>query len=261
MEAALERGAAAEPARRAPALMASGLAAHAQGDYAHARARFADVLAIRRAEGRPGPVGEAAGWLASAHVMLGDLAEADALLAEAEALLRAEPPSVRHGFMGYWRAYSAYARGDLAAAGALADEYRRLGERIGHPIMTGHFTTFLGRVALAAGAPDRAAAHLAAALRTHAGVDDQYGIALDLEALAWLAVARGRDADAARLGGAAEALRERLAVAVHAIDRPEREARLAGLAARLGADHARLTDEGRALAPGAALALGASVAA
>nr|WP_227370967.1 adenylate/guanylate cyclase domain-containing protein [Mycobacterium fragae] len=104
-----------------------------------------------------------------------------------------------------YHAQAAMARGDLTAAQRFADE--------AVATMTGYWLAYAlairARVAIARGAPDEAErdAHeaLAAAVRAKAYL----GVPHNLECLAAVATDAGRRAEAARLFGAAEAIRER----------------------------------------------------
>jgi tetratricopeptide (TPR) repeat protein len=260
--AALRVGAVPDPLLRARALMAAGLSAHPQGDFAEARDRFAEAREIARAHGASALEVFATCKLGAAHLMLGDLDAAWACSEEAFARSAAEPPGMLHSFVGVWRAMTAIERGDLATARGIMEANRREGVEWGAPVVVGHSTAILGRVALRGG--DRAAAgrFLVAALRVHQQIADGWGLALDLEWLSALAAACGRDDDAARLVGAVDALRERVGIAILAVDRADREAREARARARLGADgYARLHEEGRGLAPREVLAVAEGVAA
>jgi DNA-binding SARP family transcriptional activator len=79
----------------------------------------------------------------------------------------------------------------------------------------------------------------------HLEVGDAWGLALDLEGLAGLVIARERYADGVRLMGAVDALRDRVAIALPASDRGERDRLVEIARERLGAYYERMYDEGR----------------
>jgi hypothetical protein len=153
-----------------------------------------------------------------------------------------------HSFVWVWHTWTARARGDLATARAQGEAVVRLGEALGHRTIRGHAHAVLGRVELDQGRVADAFAHFAAALPLHLDLRDGWGIMLDFEGFAAVATARGHYADAARLLGASDVLRERTIFAIPATERAEREARLALLRERLGAaELQRLLSEGGAL--------------
>jgi len=81
----------------------------------------------------------------------------------------------------------------------------------------------------------------------HVEIGDAWGIALDLEGLAGLVIARDRYADGVRLMGAVDALRERVAIALPASDRSERERLVSIARSQLGGYYERMYDEGRTM--------------
>jgi DNA-binding SARP family transcriptional activator len=251
--AALERAAtvvpAPDPALRGRALLSCGLVGLAQGDDAAASAAFAEALALLRAHGDADAVTFALAALGAARLMLGDTDEAWALLDEAHA--RAEPLrpyGMLHSWVYSWRGMTARARGDLATARRMHEGDLHVGRLMRHPTVLGHGYAFLAAVELAEGHVDEAFARFCDALPYHLGLDDAWGLALDIEGLAAVAARRGRHADAARLLGAVDALRERGAVALPAFEAADRERRVAHARGRLGAAFDAAYAEGRALA-------------
>jgi DNA-binding SARP family transcriptional activator len=105
----------------------------------------------------------------------------------------------------------------------------------------------LGKVLCKLGEYDESFARLNDGLRIHLEIGDGWGMALDLEGLAGLAMARERHADGVRLMGAVDALRERIAIALPASDRDERDRLVVIARDRLGAHFERLYDEGRTM--------------
>jgi DNA-binding SARP family transcriptional activator len=94
---------------------------------------------------------------------------------------------------------------------------------------------------------DDAFSRFCEALPYHVEVGDGWGLALDLEGLSACASRRGRHADAVRLMGAVDALRERIAVALPASDAADRAERTTRLRERLGDAFDTLYAEGRVL--------------
>jgi len=245
---ALARGRDCDPGLRAGALCSRGLIGLATGDYADASEAFAESLAIVRERGDPANLAFVLAKFGAARMLAGDLDQAWAALEEASALVEPMPPSMLHAFAWFWHGWTAQARGDLEAARELAERHRRLGVALGHRTIRGHSHTVYGRVELAEGRLDDAYAHFTASLPFHLDLRDGWGIMLDLEGFAAVATARGHYAEAARLLGASDVIRERTVFAIPATERAEREARLTLLRERLGADAlARLLAEGGAL--------------
>ncbi len=246
--AALQAATDADPALRIRGLLAAGLGAQPQGDYEEAHAYFAEGVALARTLRDPGLLAFALSKLGAAQLMLGDRDAAWASSEEAYALVRELPGSALYGFVGFWRIWTAVERGDLATARFAAEAYLRVARDSDHRVMIGHSYASLGRVALAEGKADDAHAYYLDGLRTHQEIGDGWGLGLDLEGLSAVAAVRGRHADAVRLMGAGDALRDRVAVVLPATDIGPRAARLARARARLGAAAAdRAYAEGRAL--------------
>jgi DNA-binding SARP family transcriptional activator len=152
---------------------------------------------------------------------------------------------VLHCFAYSWRGWVAHATGNLALAREMFDACYQIGRATGHRTSLAHGSSFLGRVELAEGNRNEAYVRFSFALMLHLDIGDGWGLQLDLEGLAAIAVERGRAADGARLMGAVDAMRERVSVALPATDHAER-ARLSERAReRLGAAFDVAYDEGR----------------
>ncbi|HEX6535840.1 MAG TPA: BTAD domain-containing putative transcriptional regulator [Gemmatimonadaceae bacterium] len=244
---ALARGGAADPLLRGRMLAADGLNAFAQGDYEHARASLAESLALVRVHGDEGVVAFVLSKLGAVEIMRGERTAARELLDEAFAIVRRLPASVLHAYVCLWRGWAAHVRGDAVLARAMLDEAIQHGRAMSHRGALAHASALLARVEYAEGHFGRASALLGDALRTDLEAGDGWGLALDLEGLVGLAVARGAPADAARLMGAVDALRERIAVVLPACDRAERERLLAIVRRELGREFDGAYREGRSL--------------
>ena len=247
VERALEMGRDADPRLRARALTSCGLIALATGEYEEATQAFGEALSLVRGTD---PAHEALllAKKGATRLMAGDVDRASELLEQASVLVEPMPRSMLHAFVWFWHGWTAQARGDLATARSASDRHLQLGHLVGHRTIRGHSHTVYGRVELAAGRRDQAYEHFAAALPFHLDLGDAWGIMLDLEGFAAVAAERHRHADAARLLGASDVVRERTLLAIPATERAQREARVARLREVLGADELdRLVAEGRSL--------------
>ena len=244
---ALSNAPEADPLLRARALAAGGLSALAQGDYEDSRDAFTESLALFRVHGDVGSVAFVLSKLGASHMMLGDMEVATRLLDESFEIAKPLPLSILHSFIRFWRGWAAIVRGELELARAMFEDGVRFGRQISHRTSFAHSSAMLGKVLCRLGEYDEAYARLSDGLRVHLDIGDAWGLALDLEGLAGLVIARERYADGVRLMGAVDALRERVAIALPASDRGERE-RLVGIAReQLGGYYERMYDEGRAM--------------
>jgi predicted ATPase/DNA-binding SARP family transcriptional activator len=235
-------------ALRGRALASRGLIGLAQGDYEDASAAFAESLALLRAEGDCESVTFVLSKYGATRLMIGDLDQAWSLLEEAYATVTQVPePTMLHSFVYSWRGFVARVRGDTATAREMHEGNLRVGLGLKHRTSIGHGLAFLGAVDLADGRVDDAFAHFCEALPYHVEVGDGWGLALDLEGLSACASRRGRYADAVRLMGAVDALRERSAVALPASDAADRAERTTRLRDKLGDAFETTYAEGRLL--------------
>ena len=242
------RAASCDAALRGRALASRGLIGLAQGDYHDATSAFEESLSLLRAHGDQASVTFVLSKFGATRLMLGDLDGAWDLIEEAFAAVETmRPESMLHSFAYSWRGYVARARGDLATARRMHEGNLRVGWNLKHRTTIGHGHAFLAAVDLAEGQVDDAFAHYCEALPFHLDLGDGWGLALDLEGLSACAALRGRHADAARLMGAVDALREHSAVALPASDAADRARRTTLARDRLGAAFDDLYAEGRAL--------------
>ena len=249
MEAlAQARAASCEPDLRGRALVSLGLIGLAQGDYHDASIAFDEALSLLRRHGERDDVTFVLAKYAATRLMLGDLDAAWSMASEAyEAIEPVRPDSMLHSFVYSWRGAIARARGDFAEARRMHEGNLRVGRSLKHRTVLGHGHSFLAAVQLSEGAVDDAFANFCEALPYHLDLGDGWGLALDLEGLAACAALRRRHADAARLMGAVDALRERSAVALPASDAADRARRIALAREKLGDAFDRLYAEGHAL--------------
>jgi predicted ATPase/DNA-binding SARP family transcriptional activator len=237
----------ADPLLRARALSANGLSALAQGDYEESRDSFEAGLALLRAHGDTGAVAFVLSKLGAAQMMLGNTELAGTLLDESFEMAKPLPLSVLHSFIRFWRGWAAIVRGELQLARSMFEEGLRFSRTINHRTSFAHASAMLGKVLCKLGQYDEAYARLSNGLRVHLEIGDAWGLALDLEGLAALVIARERYADGVRLMGAVDALRERVAIALPASDRGDRERLVASAREQLGGYYERLYDEGRVM--------------
>jgi predicted ATPase/DNA-binding SARP family transcriptional activator len=237
----------ADPLLRARALAAGGLSALAQGDYDDSRDSFETSLALFRAHGDIASIAFVLSKLGASHIMLGDTELAGKLLDESFELAKPLPLSILHSFIRFWRGWAAIVRGEIQLAREMFEDGVRFGRQISHRTSFAHSSAMLGKVLCRLGEYDEAYARLSEGLRIHLEIGDAWGLALDLEGLAGLVIARERYADGVRLMGAVDALRDRVAIALPASDRGERERLVAIAREHLGAHYERMYDEGRAM--------------
>jgi predicted ATPase/DNA-binding SARP family transcriptional activator len=245
---ALARGASCEAGLRAGALCSRGLIALATGDYVDASDAFSQALDYVRSRDNVANLAFVLAKLGATRMMMGDLDGAWKLLEESSTLVEPMPRSMLHAFVWFWHGWTAEARGDLVTARNRGKAHLDLGVQLGHRTIRGHSHAVYGRIELAEGKVAAAYAQFTAALPFHLELKDGWGIMLDLEGFAAVATARGRYAEATRLLGASDVLRERTIFAIPATERAEREARIALLQEKLGAGaFAALLKEGGAL--------------
>jgi non-specific serine/threonine protein kinase len=238
----------AEPALRGRALASRGLIGLAQGDYHDASAAFEESLKLLREYGDADSVAFVLSKFAATRTMLGDLDHAWTMLEEAYAYIDpSQPDSILHSFVYSWRGFAARLRGDIATARRMHENNLRVGRNTRHRTSLAHGYAFLAAVEYAAGNCDLAFAHFCEALPYHMELGDGWGLALDIEGLSACAATRGRHADAVRLMGAVDALRERSAVALPASDAADRARRVDLAREKLGEAFATLYGEGRLL--------------
>lgn len=228
--------------------MVRGLIGLSQGDYDDGTAAFEEALPLVRAHDGLEVLIVALAKAGATRLMLGDLDGAWTLVEEAHRRIpELSPPGVLHSFTYAWRGMVARARGDLATARAMHEQNLRVGEETGHRTILGLGHAFLAAVELAEGNEEAAFMHFCEALPFHVELGDAWGLALCLEGLAGMAMLRKRYADAVRLLGAVDALRERSAVALPATDAGDRARRTALAREKLGLAFDTAYAEGRAL--------------
>jgi non-specific serine/threonine protein kinase len=205
---------------RAGVLHAAGRLMALQGDAGRAREVLQANLEVCRRIGDPPRIAEALTGLGVVASNLQDYGQADRLWAEALTIYESlddrwgvARASNNLGDLRVYRGEYAAAIGHLEKAARLFGELRSaLGESIA--------LINLGRALLLLGETERAGAHFLQSLGIKTSLADKEGIAWNLEGLAGVAGASGKIDRAARLFGAAEALRRTISIPLPAPDLP-----------------------------------------
>lgn len=248
VEAALANGHDQDRVLRANALSALGLIALATGEWELSARCLADALDIARATHNRAHETFAVTKLGATQFMRGHIGEARQLLAEAQVLIAGRSPSVLHAFVYFWDSWLALVTGDLRRAREVATMQIGLGHQTRHHSVRGHSNTIMGMLETAEGHLDEAYTYYITAITHHLDPEDAWGLMLDVEGLARLAVARRRYSDAARILGGCDALRERAMIVSPPMAHEQLERLVTLLQEKLGADAvARLRAEGRTL--------------
>jgi predicted ATPase/Tfp pilus assembly protein PilF len=238
---------------RAKALNGAGALARMQGDYTSARSLLEESLTISREVGDKSSIARSLNNLGIVADYQGDYAAAHALYEESLTIYRELGDKQGIANLLNNLGYLAYYQGDYAAAHALLEEgltiFRELGDKWGIAESLGS----LGLVAHAQGDYAAARALLEERLALYRELGEKLGIAYALEGFMRLA-AQGEVERVARLGGAAEALRE-------AIGAPMLPHIRAGYEQDVAVAHAQVDEvvweaawtEGRALTPDQAI--------
>ena len=194
----------ADRRERARGLAVAGYLALAATDPEGATPLLEEALAAGRRRSDPFVVAFATQYLGLAALFRGDLDAAGRLLHNAAALHRTQDPGL-----------AAFAMADAGMAALFAGSYQASAEAFADslalnqgrdPWTRSHALWGLGLVRWLTGSPGEAASLQQEALWLMREVDDRSGVALCVEALAWLAASDGRWERAARLVGAAEAV-------------------------------------------------------
>jgi non-specific serine/threonine protein kinase len=249
---------------RAQVLNGAGMLTWKQGDYRQATARFEASLTLLRELGDTERIEGLLNNLAIVAVDQGQLARAIALLEESLALARelGDSDGIAIGLnnLGTVVLY----QGDIARAQQCFDESLVLFQEQGEERGTASALNNLAWVALEQGNVARAISLIERSLGLHRALKDRFGMAECLERLAVVAATLGQGCPtavalaqrAARLFGAAEALRAMIGAPLSTSERTYYERHLASPRTRLGKEaFAVAWAEGQALPLEQALAL------
>jgi predicted ATPase/DNA-binding XRE family transcriptional regulator len=194
----------------AEVLLYQGWIARDRGDYAHAEALEAECLALRQTKGDTWGSAQALMFLGDVALDQGDLPRAAERFERALGLSLGAGYTLWHGFALRSLGCVACARGEYSHAEELLTESQALFQHLGVLAAVGEVLLELGRVARAQSDQVRATQVFAESLgllREFRG-GNKRDIGYCLTELAGLATANGQPERAARLLGAAEALRE-----------------------------------------------------
>jgi non-specific serine/threonine protein kinase len=250
LEALLERVDRAPPEARARALEGAGWCALDQGDFDEGVRRHEESLALRRELGDEVSIAGSLNNLGVAFDMRGDHARARELYEECLAVSRklGEPYRIASALMNL--GIVTRQQGDPDGAAAFYEESLALMREMGNTRGVAIGLLNLGHARQDQGAADRAAACYRESLSLYRGLQDRQGAARCLQGLAAVAIGCGDAVRAARLCGAAAALRTAVGVQLPATGRARFDEIVA--AARAALDEAQFA---AAWAAGQALSL------
>jgi non-specific serine/threonine protein kinase len=212
LTALLARGEGAPPDVRATALDLAGRLTRDQGDYETAERLHAESNSLWRELGDAAGVAASLDHLGDVAAARGDSARARALFEESLALRRAQGDrrAVASSLLNLGRV--ARQQDESERAAALLEESLATGRTLGDTRGVARALLNLGHVHRDRGAGEDAAARYREGLSLYRELQDPLGAARCLEGLAAVAAHRGDAGLAARLGGAAAALREAVGV-------------------------------------------------
>jgi non-specific serine/threonine protein kinase len=231
---ALAEGAEVPTAVRAKALHGAAVLANAQGEYARSKALLKQSAALFRESGDVLGTARALASLGGTAYDEGDLDGAMGLWKESLRLAReaGDPGEVAEslGCLGE----AAYHLGDLEGAERCLDEASAIARQAGRTDIEAWELGGLANVARRQGDLARATALQRRALAMQTTLGDRRQIAISLQHLAQIQASAGRGEPAARLLGAATALRELIGAPQPAPERSDTEQTVAGVWAALG---------------------------
>jgi predicted ATPase len=210
----------AEPAGVANALINLGQVASRQGEYARAIALFDQTVALLRPLGDRWRLAHALQNRGHLAHLQGDHARSAALLEESLALFRQAGDRWGIGLAVHSLGDVAREQGDFGRAVQLYAESMAARRELGNKQGIAAALTHLGYVARARGEYVQALAVYEESLALLYGVGDKIGIAQCLEGIAYTVCAQGQAGRAARLLGAAAALRDTVGAPLPPMERP-----------------------------------------
>jgi len=228
-----EGGAGLLPSVHAMLLNGEGSLAYYQGDHTAAQSLFAQALALAREAGDKWGMAFALDGLGAQATSQGDYDRASAFSEQSLALSREIGDDWLSGITLINLGELARLRGDDAHATRLYEESLALLRRVGDRLFVAIALDDLGQVAQDQRRYDLARAIHQESLELCREMGSQRGMALCLEKLAGVAGARGQPERAARLMGAAEALRQASQAPMGAPDRTDYERFVAAARAKL----------------------------
>jgi predicted ATPase/Tfp pilus assembly protein PilF len=208
LEAALTGAGTTAVESRALALNGAGNLAYQQGEYGRAAVLHEEALALRRGLGDTQGIAASLANLGNVAAQLGEYARAVALYEEALALQRALGVAWSIAATLNGLGHVAEQQGEYGRAATLHEEALALRRGLGDTQGVAISLANLGDVAERQGEFRQAAAMLKESLLLGRDIGSREVLATGLESMAWVAAACGQADQAARLGGAAEMLRE-----------------------------------------------------
>jgi predicted ATPase/DNA-binding SARP family transcriptional activator/DNA-binding CsgD family transcriptional regulator len=234
LEAALRQSGRTEAATRAPVLTEAGTFAWHRGDYERSGVLQREALALYRRLGDEGGVAFSLMCLGNQQCEQGDDEGAVPFLEEALAISRRIGDKRTIAYTLWNLAEVARHRGDYEQAKTLGLESQALSREMADKWQLARITGWLGVVTVySSDDHDAAEGFLKESLALNREIGSLEYVAYCLEGFAGLAGARAQGARAARLWGAAEALRETISDPLPPADRPEYDRSMAAARARL----------------------------
>ncbi len=252
LEVALERDAGRYPAVRAKALSGLGWILHFRRDYARAIAVLEEAVVLHKELGDKSGVAFALANLGYAVLHGGFRERVPAFVEEGESLMKGDLDGHPRAFLRLILASAPIEEGDLDSAVSQLEESLALCRELGDMRVATISLHTLGMIELIRGDLDRGAATLEESARITRELKDRPGIAYHAWALGEVNALRGRPVRAARLWGAAEALREQMGTYLSKFDLAQSryEQGLADVRAALSeAAFEAAWTEGRAMSP------------
>ena len=223
----------ADPRGIAGALQVLGSVAREQGRYARSVELHAESLAVAEAAGDRRAVASAHGYLAFVSWLQRDFDRATAEASAALAMFRDQGDVEGAAWSLISLGTVARYQGEAERAATLLAESRALAEGIGFREGIAWCCEQIGLLAAVDGDP-AAITLLRRSLDLHAELRDRWRMSSVLEDLAAIALALGQARSAARLLGAAEAIREAIGTVIAPCERPQHLQAVAAARAALG---------------------------
>ena len=243
------------PDLRARALYEAGFLATRLGDFARAEVLLEEGLTLSREISNQPAIAHSLENLGEVAMLRGDYPHACELLEEGLAIFRELGDT-----LGIAQALGnlggvAMFRGDYARARALLEEGLVLRRELDGMFSIAFALAGVGQVAYLQGEQGQAVAVLRESLLLSRDIDARIPVAISLECLACVTVGQGYIQRAARLGGAAEAVRATMGMPVQPEERASQDKMVQAVCASLGNEaFAAAWAEGRALPLEAAIA-------
>ncbi len=230
-EGLLARGVAAwreigEPVELARALLHLGETVHRQGEPGRAEALWEEALGLFREPEDARSIAEIHNLLGFAAFDQGRFERAEAMFERAIALVRGKGDRAFEAQQLMNLGVVAGMRGDWPRAAAMCEEALAAFQGIGAKVGAGYALMNLGDCVIRLGDAGRALALFQESLALTLAIDNREGVLFALEGLAVAALAIGRPQQAARLLGAADAMRDELRLPPTPLDLADRAERL-----------------------------------